>query len=87
MNTQTSNNRIETETPTPNHSMQDQAYDAAGRVANSAMEIGQDVADHYVKAPAKDLFSLAKEYAKDNPDVAACWAFGLGIVIGWKIKP
>jgi hypothetical protein len=51
------------------------------------MELGQDAAGHYVKEPAKDLFSLAKAYAKDNPDVAACWAFGLGIVVGWKLKP
>ncbi|QDT11949.1 hypothetical protein [Planctomycetes bacterium K23_9] len=65
----------------------DQARDAAQRVAAGAMEFGHEAADHYVTEPAKDLFSLAKAYAKDNPDVAACWAFGLGIVVGWKLKP
>jgi hypothetical protein len=43
--------------------------------------------EHYVTEPAKDLFSLAKAYAKDKPEVAAVWAFGLGVIVGWKIKP
>lgn len=65
----------------------DHARETAQRVATGAMEMGHEAADHYVKEPAKDLISLAKAYAKDNPDVAACWAFGLGIVVGWKLKP
>ncbi len=67
--------------------MSDQARETAQRVANTAVEMGQDAAQHYVQEPAKDLISLAKDYAKDNPDVAACWAFGLGVLIGWKLKP
>ena len=67
--------------------MSDHAREAANRVAAGAMEAGQDAARHYVKEPAQDLFSLAKSYAKDNPDVAACWAFGLGVLVGWKLKP
>ncbi len=65
----------------------DQARQAAQRVAAGAMEFGQEAADYYVKEPAKDLFSLAKSYAKEKPDVAACWAFGLGVIVGWKLKP
>ncbi|TWU08432.1 hypothetical protein [Stieleria varia] len=65
----------------------DKARDVANRAMSSAAEMTHDYADHYVKEPAKDLFSLAKSYAKDHPDVAAMWAFGLGIVIGWKLKP
>lgn len=67
--------------------VKEQARQTAERVANSAMELGQDCTDHYVKEPAKDLLSLAKSYAKDNPDVAACWAFGFGVLVGWKLKP
>lgn len=63
------------------------ASETASRVATTAAELGQDAARHYVKEPAQDLFGLAKSYAKDNPDVAACWAFGLGILVGWKLKP
>ncbi|QEG02755.1 hypothetical protein Mal15_68760 [Stieleria maiorica] len=80
-------------TDSSNHSSHDnggvsnQARQTAHRVAAGAMEIGQDAAQHYVREPAKDLFSLAKDYAKDHPDVAACWAFGLGVIVGWKLKP
>lgn len=67
--------------------MTDAAKDAAERVAHSAAEATQDYAQYYVGEPAKDLFSLAKDYARDKPDVAAMWAFGLGIFVGWKLKP
>lgn len=72
---------------TSHHAMTDQAREAANRVAAGALEMGQEAAHHYVKEPAQDLLSLAKSYAKDNPDVAACWAFGLGVLVGWKLKP
>ena len=42
---------------------------------------------HYVTEPAQDMFGLLKTYAKSNPDVVAMWCFGLGVVVGWKIKP
>lgn len=63
------------------------AKEAANRVAHSAAEATQEYAQHYVAEPAKDLFSLAKDYARDKPDVAAMWAFGLGVIVGWKLKP
>lgn len=28
-----------------------------------------------------------KEYAKERPEVVALWAFGIGFVLGWKLKP
>lgn len=65
----------------------DQARDAAGRVASGAGEMAGDAARHYVQEPARDLFSLAKDYAREKPDVAACWAFGLGVIVGWKLRP
>ncbi len=63
------------------------AKDAAGRAASYAAEQGQVAAHHYVAEPAKDLLTLMKEYAREKPDVAACWCFGLGILVGWKLKP
>jgi hypothetical protein len=41
---------------------------------------------HYVAEPAKDLFTLLRDYAKDKPDVAAMWAFGIGVLVGWKLR-
>ncbi|MBB3204696.1 ElaB/YqjD/DUF883 family membrane-anchored ribosome-binding protein [Rhodopirellula rubra] len=75
--------------PTTPHAetVSDQARETASRAAAHASEVAQDAARHFVREPAQDLFSLAKQYARENPDVAACWAFGLGVVVGWKLKP
>ncbi|TWT65035.1 hypothetical protein [Allorhodopirellula solitaria] len=78
------------ETPpssTPGKSMSDHARQTAERAASGAGDAAQDAARHFVSEPAGDLLSLAKQYAKDKPDVAACWAFGLGVFVGWKLKP
>jgi hypothetical protein len=28
-----------------------------------------------------------KEYAKQRPEVVSLWIFGIGFVLGWKLKP
>lgn len=28
-----------------------------------------------------------KQFAKERPEVVALWAFGVGFVLGWKLKP
>ena len=30
---------------------------------------------------------LLKEYSRERPEVVAMWAFGIGFVLGWKLKP
>lgn len=77
----------ETTTKQNGRNMSEQAKETVSRVASSAGEVASDAAKHYLQEPAADLFSLAKSYAKDHPDVAACWAFGLGVIVGWKLKP
>ncbi|MBX3443940.1 MAG: hypothetical protein KF774_16145 [Planctomyces sp.] len=37
--------------------------------------------------PSQDLLCYLKEYARQKPDVAAMWCFGIGFVLGWKLKP
>lgn len=37
--------------------------------------------------PCKDALDYVKEYAREKPDVAALWCFGIGFVLGWKLKP
>ena len=37
--------------------------------------------------PTQDVVAYVREYARQKPDVAALWCFGLGIVVGWKAKP
>jgi len=37
--------------------------------------------------PAEDLMCYLQNYARQRPDVAALWCFGIGFVLGWKLKP
>jgi hypothetical protein len=37
-----------------------------------------------VSDAALDFF---KEYARERPEVVAMWAFGIGFILGWKLKP
>lgn len=37
--------------------------------------------------PTQDLVDYLKDYARAKPDVAALWCFGIGFVVGWKLKP
>ena len=39
------------------------------------------------KELAKDLGDYLKEYAREKPDVVALWCFGIGFILGWKLKP
>ena len=34
-----------------------------------------------------DLVCYFREYARQKPEVAALWCFGIGFVLGWKLKP
>lgn len=36
---------------------------------------------------SKDLVYCLKLYAENNPAAAAMWCFGLGFILGWKLKP
>ena len=40
-----------------------------------------------VAAQAKDIVQHLTEYARENPTNAALWCFGVGFVLGWKLKP
>lgn len=37
--------------------------------------------------PSEDFVQYLKDYARAKPDVAALWCFGIGFVVGWKLKP
>lgn len=34
-----------------------------------------------------DLVKHLGEFAKENPTGAALWCFGIGFVLGWRLKP
>jgi len=37
--------------------------------------------------PKEDLVQYAINYARQNPGTAALWCFGVGFILGWKLKP
>jgi hypothetical protein len=36
---------------------------------------------------SRDLIEYMKDYAREKPEVAALWCFGIGFILGWKLKP
>jgi len=36
---------------------------------------------------SSDLVEYARQYAREKPEVVALWCFGVGFVLGWKLKP
>lgn len=36
--------------------------------------------------PLDALMDSAKTYVRENPESAALWCFGIGFVLGWKLK-
>lgn len=47
---------------------------------------GQIAADEELSASEAAL-ALFKQYARERPEVVALWTFGIGFVLGWKLKP
>ncbi|MEX0703692.1 MAG: hypothetical protein WD069_16465 [Planctomycetales bacterium] len=37
--------------------------------------------------PRQDLMEYLEAYTRENPKVVALWCFGLGFILGWKLKP
>ncbi|WP_417387694.1 hypothetical protein [Gimesia sp.] len=37
--------------------------------------------------PVDDFVDYVSTYARQNPGTAALWCFGIGFIVGWKLKP
>ena len=37
--------------------------------------------------PCTDMVAYFQQYARERPEVVALWCFGIGFVLGWKLKP
>lgn len=79
-----SNDRSESTTPLDGYSG---ASEQLAMAATSAKETAMEYGNHYVAEPARDLVGLLQDYARSRPEVAAVWCFGLGLFIGWKLRP
>jgi len=38
-------------------------------------------------SPFEDAADYMIRYARQKPEMAALWCFGIGFVLGWKLKP
>lgn len=38
-------------------------------------------------SPPSDLVDYLRDYAREKPEVVALVCLGIGIVLGWKLKP
>lgn len=39
------------------------------------------------RAVGQDVLEYLRDYAREKPEIAACWCLGIGFVLGWKLKP
>ena len=37
--------------------------------------------------PLDDLLEYLREYAREKPEIVAITCFGIGFILGWKLKP
>jgi len=37
--------------------------------------------------PFEDFITYLREYTRERPEVVALTCFGIGFVLGWKLKP
>jgi hypothetical protein len=61
----------------------------AQATARASQREGRSSADEVerLEGQAKDIVQHLTEYARENPTNAALWCFGIGFVLGWKLKP
>jgi hypothetical protein len=43
--------------------------------------------DDELMQPLQNLIDYGRKYIREQPEMAAMWCFGIGFVLGWKLKP
>ncbi len=54
---------------------------------HNAQPAGHDASIDDVPSLVNTVTESFQEYARQRPDVVALWCFGIGFVLGWKLKP
>jgi hypothetical protein len=67
---------------TQTHSRNEQRTDGGMQRSQRLANQGEDAMQ-----PFDDLYKYFQDYARERPDVVALWCFGIGFVLGWKLKP
>jgi len=55
--------------------------------AEFGMQAGGRPQGSYGLSPGEAAMQFFSDYAHQRPEVVAMWAFGVGFVLGWKLKP
>jgi len=61
--------------------------DHIGETDFSAAEVERREPGQAQARPLDDLVDYFRDYARQRPDVVALWAFGIGFLLGWRLKP
>ena len=52
----------------------------------SVERLQRDLSEIEPAEMGRDMVQYLREYARENPEAAALWCFGIGFVLGWKLK-
>ncbi len=66
-----------------------QRQSQAGRAQERSLRAGSDGGrvSRRQPQPFDDLLDLAKAYARERPETFALTCFGVGFILGWRLKP
>ncbi len=54
---------------------------------DDALRMTPGQAENWVETTLRSVAETAEDYARENPLTFAAWAFGIGFILGWKLKP
>jgi len=57
------------------------------RYPSDMMSVSHDHPANTIEATGRELLAKAERYAREKPVEAMLWTFGIGFVLGWKLKP
>jgi len=60
---------------------------SGGQQARGQQSSSQALEMPHFEGAMSDLVKHLGEFAKENPTGAALWCFGIGFVLGWRLKP
>ncbi len=60
---------------------------ATQQTRSQNLQSAQELSQEAVVNPIEDGIEYLRAYAKEKPEMAALWCFGIGFVLGWKLKP
>jgi len=61
--------------------------ESRGQESRGQQSSSQALQMPHFEGAMSDLVKHLGEFAKENPSGAALWCFGIGFVLGWRLKP